>query len=500
MLQRREEAIHVRDRAKRALFPLRRVPAEIILEVTEYARDDEQATDANGILWVMGKVCGSWREIILGTPSLWTNVFVDLSSSASDYKKDLVVLRAWLDRSKDLPLNVRVRTTKRSPRAPSNQMVNEFLRVFVEHCKRWQSAHFNLGLVPEHWLALSQIKGQLPMLQRLHLDGYLGPHDTFQIAPMLQSVSLGHFQHLSSFDLPSEITHFTVDSFSLQCAGLQYLSRYSRLIELAVNDSSSFKTPSIVARPDGNDQLLVTFPQLQKLHFTFKEWGRRDIKEVLATKLVLPTSLEHVEVSKLSYFGDLVARHQCSFSSLTINHPYYISPNIPVPSVKEVLTVLRPLSLLTTLSLHRLHDLGDYLVLIEELIIRNYESPPSFLPHLKHLTFSIGDDEDSWHFSTNFHDLEFHSSEVFDMLRSRWNVPAELIGPHRLESFVYTMNLHEEKVPALGSAEMTQFDVLRRQGMRVEFNFVEFEGKPTSEDDDGSYEIKRWRSDVWSPF
>jgi len=485
------QMISIRGRAKIVLSPWRRVPVEILLKVAQSVQNDAQPTDAKGTLWVMGRVCGRWREIVLGAPLLWTNVFVDLSP-APNYEKDLLVLRTWLTRSKELPLDVRVRTTK-FPRAPSNQMVDDFLQVLVDHCQRWQGAHFNLGLISEHWSAFSRVKGQMPNLQQLHLDGYLGPGDAFQIAPQLHTVSIGHFRRLSSFTLPPEITDFTVDGFSLKGAGLQYLSQYPCLVELTINDSSSLRKnlgPLIITNANSNDQLSLTFPRLQKLSFTFNEWGRLDIKESLATKLVLPIRLQHVEVSKLSYLGELVAPLQCTFPSLTINHPYFFS-QVAIPSVNEAVAVLRPLSLLTTLSLHGLHDLGDHLLLIRELTIPSYDSPPSFLPCLEDLTISIGDQQESWSFSTNFYDVQFHSSVIFDMLVSRWNVPPELVGAHRLGSFTYRMNLHEENIPVLKSEEMTRFDVLRQQGMRIEFDFVEFEGMPTSDDDDGIYENKR---------
>ncbi|KAJ7134336.1 hypothetical protein C8R44DRAFT_422517 [Mycena epipterygia] len=92
------------------LAPWRRLPAEIISEIFVFTLspvpihtvahwDDDRA----GTL-LLCRICRSWRDIALSTPSLWTVLSVRLHISQSPFDW----LPLWLNRSRSLPIHLQV--------------------------------------------------------------------------------------------------------------------------------------------------------------------------------------------------------------------------------------------------------------------------------------------------------------------------------------------------------------------------------------------------------
>ncbi|KAK7472299.1 hypothetical protein VKT23_000419 [Stygiomarasmius scandens] len=470
-----EKVVYIRDCTTKGLSSSRWLPPEVVLEVAEHCIDHTRPTDTTGALWVMGQVCTMWRKAVLGAPWLWTDVFVDLSS-ASDSEKDPVILETWLERSRELALNVRVRTVK-SPQqdVPSNEVVNRIVGVLAGHSERWYRAHFNLELTFFHWARFSRIEGKIPKLQMLQLDGYCGVTDAFQYAPELWSVSLGFHSSFELFKLPwseEKITHLTIDALSLERAGLSHLERFPHLIELTINESDSIKSLDLPPFRSELSLRRINLLRLKRLGLSFSTY--RDLKDAIIKRLILPPTLEHARIHNLAFLKGMMPLSHCRISSLTIDDPYIFSLGIP-QSVKDVIATLRSFPHLAALSINGLHDHGDSMVLVEELTIIQHDSATHFLPRLKTLQLSVGDGVDAYPEDVCYLlEFETRSTPIFNMLNSRWHFPSGTDGVDRLEHFRYAMNIHEDRVPAPDADVMTVFDVLREQGMGVEIEFRKF--------------------------
>ncbi|KAF9019014.1 hypothetical protein BDZ89DRAFT_932441, partial [Hymenopellis radicata] len=63
-----------------SISPIRVLPQELLTTIFYYASFD--VTDSldckSGSPWVLGRVCGLWRDILLSTPLLWSTVVLDL--------------------------------------------------------------------------------------------------------------------------------------------------------------------------------------------------------------------------------------------------------------------------------------------------------------------------------------------------------------------------------------------------------------------------------------
>ncbi|KAJ7628245.1 hypothetical protein DFH06DRAFT_1442162 [Mycena polygramma] len=136
----------------------------------------------------LSHVCSSWHTVILGTPSLWATVELNLmttypiSTATLDRIRRRISLS--LERSHKHPLYIHLRITR-----PEDARV--ILPLLVQHSARWRilDMHITHSIVQ----FLSAAKGNLPLLEYLKLGGvqrHPAILDVFQNAPKLTRVKV----------------------------------------------------------------------------------------------------------------------------------------------------------------------------------------------------------------------------------------------------------------------------------------------------------------------
>ncbi|KAJ7141734.1 hypothetical protein C8R43DRAFT_587413 [Mycena crocata] len=180
--------------------PIRRLPAEILLEIFRLCwssfkdasdnldmRDYPKATDlsllANSPVLALSQVCARWHSIAMSAGILWDTIELDESIWAPPSRTETIMdlLRAALTRGGECPLRVIVYGANPPPA----------LELLAQHSERWRKAEF---ICPLPVLKnLSGLKGRFPVLHTLEVSSWASPQeqlDLFEVAPSLTSLTI----------------------------------------------------------------------------------------------------------------------------------------------------------------------------------------------------------------------------------------------------------------------------------------------------------------------
>lgn len=182
------------------------LPPEILAEIF-LRMQFEQKTPL-----LLGKVCLDWRAIAWSTPSLWSNVDFCLSKERHSVRTEL--LDEWLQRSKAVPLTIRIWSKEKECGYWQSTTPTEMLRILVSHSWHWENVDLH---APRLWdTALQPIRDNLPMLDtlRITLPTVSAHHlsfDMFENAPSLHEVHTTYV-YIAEVRLPwHQITIFRGD-------------------------------------------------------------------------------------------------------------------------------------------------------------------------------------------------------------------------------------------------------------------------------------------------
>ncbi|KAK0443778.1 hypothetical protein EV421DRAFT_510864 [Armillaria borealis] len=207
-IQLRRRAVLTALESRKSIYaPIRRLPRDILIEIFDSVCDywwqeaDENQSlrrhslDISGPPWVLGRVCGIWRDTLLSSPASWARKLV-VQAPFSKYASE--ILQTYLDHTGEYHLNLQVSCRKTAKD-------DEILSLLVQSCQRWTNLSIDAGkLHMPHFESISHF----PALQTIEIsiyDGYgHGYHsDMCLSAPQLWQASLrGH-----QIKLPPGITH-----------------------------------------------------------------------------------------------------------------------------------------------------------------------------------------------------------------------------------------------------------------------------------------------------
>ncbi|KAF9064726.1 hypothetical protein BDP27DRAFT_1333024 [Rhodocollybia butyracea] len=238
------------------LHPIRRLPADIILEIFDWCVSVQSIEPDSVVLdnpelklpglrvvqslhsvhppWNLGQVSRNWRNIALSSPKLWSSVSIFLRTthpSASIQRRvelsQVSLLSIYLTRSHDYPLSVYIN---------SLHAEHPLLSMIYAQSHRWRNAVLYLPVETLRNLSFS-IKGALPMLRTLLLSVTRDPGacntaqenwenvitgdvviDAFQYAPSLKCLAISQipsFPTLFECNLKSQAHQLSENSMNL---------------------------------------------------------------------------------------------------------------------------------------------------------------------------------------------------------------------------------------------------------------------------------------------
>ncbi|KAJ7647831.1 hypothetical protein FB45DRAFT_894573, partial [Roridomyces roridus] len=168
LLRARSDRAAVQDYSRlcdAVISPVRRLPAEILVEIFVYFTtalhwpciEEEMRRVANVDLLRIAQVCPRWHELVMGTPSLWSCIEVDMRHWTAPGSRLLHLLKTVLDRGGGFPLDLGI--------------VCGDGDLLASYSLRWRHVAFRVWTTKlAEYSKLSGIAGNLPVLRSLAID------------------------------------------------------------------------------------------------------------------------------------------------------------------------------------------------------------------------------------------------------------------------------------------------------------------------------------------
>ncbi|KAK0244638.1 hypothetical protein EDD85DRAFT_808949, partial [Armillaria nabsnona] len=266
------------ENRKSVFAPIRRLPRDILLEIFHSVCDswwqdveedgiERDSLDMTGPLWVLGSVCGLWRDILHTSPASWARRVL-VESPFSKHAPE--ILQTYLEHTGEHPLSLVAVYYSRNLAE-----YGEIMTLLVQSSYRWRNVCIRTYTHHMHHL---ESVSHFPLLQTIEID-ILDKNncpanvssDMCLKAPQLWQATL-HSQGIDQVKLPSGITHY---SGYITCVEhLQLLSQLSKLRTCHIPSRETSLTdaaPVVMAElrelyvEDSNILDLLTAPMLQSL-------------------------------------------------------------------------------------------------------------------------------------------------------------------------------------------------------------------------------------------
>ncbi|KAL0067769.1 hypothetical protein AAF712_005209 [Marasmius tenuissimus] len=179
------------------LSPLRSLPVEILLRIMSFyvgpGPDDLlDLTAGTNSAWRLAQVSQRFRTVALATPSLWSNIKIDLRDKERFLDPQFhgvpIILATYITRSKQLPLTISFASNT------ATDLSKRVAEVLIHHRSRWHDVTLDIpGKVMDG--TLTRPFTDVPLLESLGLNiaflrNHISPVTVFQHAPRLKAVKL----------------------------------------------------------------------------------------------------------------------------------------------------------------------------------------------------------------------------------------------------------------------------------------------------------------------
>ncbi|KAJ7062020.1 hypothetical protein C8F01DRAFT_122566 [Mycena amicta] len=478
------------ERCQSLLAPIRRLPMEILLKIfalcnqestfssdfTSWSRltpNEHMEQLARYDLLRLSRVCCVWRTAIMGTPSLWAAIQVNLAEwlLPSVARRLNPLLSAAVVRSGNCPLQLKLRATGQFYEMPS-------LELLVQCSSRWQSLTIWINSGAFRHLASLEIK--LPLLKSLEIHGdFLNELQIFGDAPHLSEVTLRRSGSVQPPRLPwNQLRVLNYEDGNAIELGA-FFTLVSTCGNLRAVDIMNLDISGLHTTPRGLRQI---HSALESFSITLR--NTRDLLPVRSTALlgevidalILPrlTNLSLRMKSRRpllwieTQFRALLARSSCNNTLISLAlHGIIITTQqlLVALSATPNLENLYVADLPRDLDIPDPHELDtDFVVVTDELLQRlsstadafPYEETCQLVPHLRMFCCTT-----IFHFSSHAM-LDFMSSRRGEGGATTTRTSAAATGDRT--RFQLRMLWHPGLPPALDPALISGLEALQRQG------------------------------------
>ncbi|SJL16130.1 uncharacterized protein ARMOST_19649 [Armillaria ostoyae] len=372
---RRRPVLRALEHRKSIYAPIRRVPRDILLEIFHsvcdswwqrtktdyYLKQKRHSLNVSGPLWVLGRVCGLWRDTLHASPVSWARN-IEVKAPFSEHAPH--ILRAYLSRTGEHPLSIKIVLDSDKP-----SQNREIMSLLLQSCYRWKNACIHISM--HHLKSIPH----LPLLQTIEVHIVDDTDRAYRSDMCLNSPQLRRatfiYYGIHQMRLPpSGITHY---SGNITCAeDLQLLSQLPMLeichIPALMLDLVDTPVIMIALRQLYVGELHVldflTAPMLQSLavarnHFAAMYYYARDCRR---------------SIPRITRF---LRRSRCQLQSLNMHMKIFQTE--PSALISEMLSS----EACSTIS-HLTFKLGSQLVKVANTL-----APSSVLPNLHRLVLCM---------------------------------------------------------------------------------------------------------------
>ncbi|KAJ7042043.1 hypothetical protein C8F04DRAFT_1078108 [Mycena alexandri] len=288
------------------LSPVRKLPTEVLQLMFLACAGPEPDT-----IPVVGQVCSYWREVVIGTPSLWSNISVGRTryTSAQRYHH---LASLFLERSASHPLTV-------SLREPINlQLLN-----LVRQANRWGTLRISSSM-KKFYDSLRLESYAMPMLEKLEIvevimevAGDSPPISILQAPNLTEAVINGPS---SLWSLPwTQLNRLQYDVPAAEDA-ITILRQCPQLVECSLGKLKLAPQTQLLPVGRSHSMRFLRIAVDTVSHVSSAE----SIMQTFFTSLTLPslTSLEIIGQWSVDEFLEFLARSECKLENLTLGTGY----------------------------------------------------------------------------------------------------------------------------------------------------------------------------------
>ncbi|KAK0502499.1 hypothetical protein EDD18DRAFT_1141155 [Armillaria luteobubalina] len=413
---------------------INRLPPEVLMHIfslMSWGTDYYDVLDVTQGPWVIGRVCGQWRDVIHSYPSVWASISILPPTIINRGSGSLLEAALRLSRPLKLSLHVNLQSNGPNERAIMNALVGE--------CYRWKSAELTLGA--DIRTSFADMQGKFVSLERLDLYAgkHPGPNDPETInsilkcAPSLTDVRLPLVVNPETLELKwDQLTRLS--TFPGQTRDyLDILRRADQLVDL---DSLSYLSHT---RAPGDEE------EGRIIHTSLRSIRSNDLH--LLDKLALPSleSLNFFFPSVIAYakpLCDLLIRSQCQLRTLKLEIRNYF---------RGVHDICRVVPGLTELDIAIPNNVESETLFRGLIYLEEDENP--LLPHLESLMVPIN------YTVINVADVV---QTLINFVESRWYLK-EGSPISRLRA----ITIRIQRPPGPSDAQLEKWKQLRREGLNV---------------------------------
>ncbi|KAG7091880.1 hypothetical protein E1B28_008281 [Marasmius oreades] len=367
------------DRYRSLLSPIHRLPTEVLEKI--FIHDARAVLCPRVVPEVisLSMVCGRWREVICSTPSLWTNISLNVerwSRSADDATDGITrltyVLQLFLDRSRSAPLKLDLHMRSSVLAADPTTKI---LDVLAPSMNRWRILDLNISPEIFEHPALQLLPQRLSSLQHVTLSSSLSDRhvNLFNKCPSLTSLVLHETE--TPYRFQREWPGIKTLEISLDASSATFVSSF---LQVCPNlEKLSIWTSSTRQELES----LIVISRLKSLDLT----GYRllSLFQYFSLSNLSTMTLDiHDEEEDIQIFAEFLSRSNCNITHLTLIPPDLRTDYTPVLSFLRLLPTVQELHLDV-----RANNGALFGTFLDQLFVGQLSSP--LLPHLTDLTLII---------------------------------------------------------------------------------------------------------------
>ncbi|KAJ7162936.1 hypothetical protein C8R46DRAFT_331410 [Mycena filopes] len=426
-----------------AIAPVRKLPAELLIEVFRHTCDCYTFDNTSRIKKVqaLSHVCAYWRRVAITTPQLWTET-LDIRLEKTPTDAYLAGLKEWLNRSAPLPIRVNLECPKKNVASAA------VVGALITTAHRWSSASFT---IPSLSILADIPSTALKQLRTLWLESEDAANPpamlALSLAPNLGIVTLDT-RRPARLTMPwSQLTRLRVVTNSAQEC-LDTLLQCPNLV------SVDLSIPAWPELPDLSEIRPTTLGRLETFDLKF-DYDKEGVITPLFTSLTLPA------LKRLIIQLDL----ENEWPSTEFTHFQIRAPNLEYLSLSssteinsaDLLAILRHAPALSVLDLEYCRRAFDDSIITA--LSSSHQTPAQLVPRLQNLSV-LGYSDD------------FEEDMLESLVAARWWTDAQLasfpLPPHvsRWSSLYISRDERFVVSPEL-TAKLEEY---RRQGLTVKFS------------------------------
>lgn len=321
--------------------PIRRLPVELLTEVFVFCLPDDTFIRPcpKSAPLLLTRVCGSWRDLALSVPRLWSSIYINMSFKLSPQNITTLASRlgAWLTHSAQHYLTIKlfIDVDQKEPlRTVFVQEAIEVIKILFLHVVQWRHINWDIqtpevltpsepytaaiGSTALHTLhinvlenmsddlsaLLNTIMGHSPQLRNYSYHNYIPTFSRCILEPpwaLLTHVNLGYFE------IPVDVLEVFLVARSLVKCRLDF--------GMVVEDHLDSTPQAIISNQSLQILVVETGAALRSVMNYLSLPGLREL--VMYLDLPLSTANDVLPEWPQSSFSGFIARSHCLLESLT---------------------------------------------------------------------------------------------------------------------------------------------------------------------------------------